>query len=361
MKKIRYALIGCGRIAPSHITAIKNNRDDIELVGVCDLEREKAEALLSANGFENIPVFDNHRELLETVRPDMCAVATSSGDHAAVAADCLKSGANTLVEKPIALSLADADMLISVANEKKLTLGVCFQNRFNKAVCSIRSAIDEGRFGRLFYGTANIRWGRDKNYYDQASWRGTWEQDGGALMNQCIHDIDLLVWMMGGKPKEVFAYTDRLNHDYIEAEDLGLAVIKFENGSYGIIEGTTDVYPKNLEETLCIFGEKGTVRAGGKAVNTIEDWIFGDRKEDVEKLKADCLESSSSVYGFGHTPLYRNFIDAVKTGAPLKATAYDGRRALEVILAVYRSAADGKPVSFPLENGATVDYKGRFK
>ena len=216
------------------------------------------------------------------------------------------------------------------------------------------------RFGLLFYGTAHIRWCRNHEYYDRASWRGTWEQDGGALMNQCIHNIDLLRWMMGGEIDEVVGMTDRLNHDYIEAEDMGIALIKFKNGSYGIVEGTTDVYPNNLEETLYIFGEKGTVKAGGQSVNVIEEWRFSDLLDDPEEVKAKFHENPPNVYGYGHTPLYADMINAIAQDRQPYVTAMDGKRALELVLAIYKSAAEGCRVKFPLEACATMDFAGRF-
>ena len=210
------------------------------------------------------------------------------------------------------------------------------------------------------HGTAHIRWARDHAYYDRAAWRGTWEQDGGALMNQCIHDIDLLRWMMGDEIDTVYGMTDRLIHPYIEAEDLGLAVIKFKNGSYGIIEGTTNIYPKNLEETLYIFGEKGTVKAGGEAVNIIEEWKFADYFGDEETVKKECSENPPNVYGFGHAKLYKNVIHAIEGKEELIADGEAGKRALELVLAIYKSAAEGKPVKLPLKECSTMDFVGRF-
>lgn len=196
----------------------------------------------------------------------------------------------------------------------------------------------------------------------QAKWRGTWEQDGGALMNQCIHDIDLLRWMMGDEVTEVVAMTDRLKHDYIEAEDFGIALIRFGNGSYGIIEGTTNVYPRNLEETLYIFGEKGTVKAGGEAVNIIEEWIFSDYLDEPEKVKRECSELPPNVYGFGHTKLYADVIEAIMENRAPYVDAYAGKRALELVLGIYQAAATGKSILFPLgENASTLDFIGRFE
>ncbi len=258
------------------------------------------------------------------------------------------------------MSLEEADAIIKASDETGVKVCACHQNRFNKSIRKIREAMEEGRFGRLFHGTAHIRWNRGEGYYKQAPWRGTWEQDGGAMMNQCIHNIDLLRWMMGDDIAEVMAYTDRLNHDYVQAEDLGLALIKFKNGSYGIVEGTTNIYPQNLEETLYIFGETGTIKAGGKSVNIIEEWHFADGKDDAEEVKAKYHENPSNVYGFGHTPLYSDVIDAIKDNRQPYIDARAGRRALELVLAIYKSAAEGRPVKLPLEHCASTDFKGRF-
>ena len=179
-------------------------------------------------------------------------------------------------------------------------------------------------------------------------------------MNQCIHNIDLLIWMMGGEPVEVMAYTDRLKHDYIEAEDLGIAVVKFANGTYGIIEGTTNVYPKNLEETLYIFGQKGTVKAGGSSVNKIEEWCFSDALDDADTVKAEFGENPPNIYGFGHTPLYADVIHAIENDHEPLVSAKDGKKALEMILAIYKSAAESRPVKFPLVECDTLEFTGRF-
>lgn len=361
MAKIRYALIGCGRISPNHIAAWQNNRDELELVAVADIVPEHMTALLDPFGLVGkVKEYTDYHELLANEHPELVAVATESGKHAAIALDAIESGASVIVEKPIALSLADADKMIAAAERKGVALCACHQNRFNKSVQKIREAVEAGRFGRLYHGTAHIRWNRGKQYYTQAPWRGTWEQDGGALMNQCIHNIDLLRWMMGDEIIEVSAYTDQLAHDYIEAEDLGLALVRFKNGAYGVIEGTTNIYPNNLEETLYLFGENGTVKAGGKSVNVIEEWRFADEQGDVETIKKECGENPPNVYGFGHTPLYADVIRAVRTGQKPYVDGQAGRRALELVLAIYRSAAEGKAVQLPLQDTATIDFKGRF-
>lgn len=356
---MKYALIGCGRISPNHIVAAKNNHLDI--VAICDLAVENMEdKILKFDLDSNIHQYTDYHEMLRQEKPELVAIATESGKHAAIALDCIEEGCNLIIEKPIALSLDDADAIIAKAKEKGVKVCACHQNRFNKSIQKIREAVEKRRFGKLLYGTAHIRWTRDYDYYARAKWRGTWEQDGGALMNQCIHDIDLLRWMMGGEVEEVVGMTDRLKHDYIDAEDLGIALIKFKNGSYGIVEGTTDVYPKNLEETLYIFGEKGTVKAGGEAVNIIEEWCFSDYMDDAEEVKKECHENPPNVYGFGHSKLYKDVVEAIESGREPYVNAKAGRDALELVLAIYQSAATGKSVKLPMQHCATVDFKGRF-
>lgn len=356
---MKYAIIGCGRISPQHIASAIEN--ELEIVALCDvipaLMGEKAEMFK----LEGVKKYTDYKEMLETEKPELIAICTESGNHATIAIDCINAGANLIIEKPIALSLADADAIIEAAETKGVKVCSCHQNRFNKSIQKIREAVEENRFGKLFHGTAHIRWNRGESYYTQAPWRGTWEQDGGALMNQCIHNIDLLRWMMGDEIVEVVAYTDNLNHDFIEAEDLGIGLVKFANGSYGIIEGTNNVYPSNLEETLYIFGATGTVKAGGKSVNIIEEWLFADGKDNAEEVKEVYAENPPSVYGFGHTPLYGDVIDAIKNDRAPYIDAHAGKRALELVLAIYKSAAEGKPVKLPLESCSTLDFKGRFK
>lgn len=356
---MRYALIGCGRISPNHFAAAQNN--ELEIVAICDLNRESMkDKALKFKLSENTRQYVDYKEMIEKEKPELVAICTESGKHAEIALFCIEHGCHCIIEKPIALSIKDADAIISASIRHHVKVSACHQNRFNKSVQIIREAIDMNRFGRLFYGTAHVRWCRDHEYYDRADWRGTWEQDGGALMNQCIHNIDLLRWMMGSEITEVSGMTDKLNHSYIEAEDLGMALIKFKNGSYGIVEGTTDVYPSNLEETLYIFGEKGTVKAGGQSVNVIEEWKFSDLLDNPEEVKARFHENPPNVYGYGHTPLYADVIQAILRDRQPYVTAMDGKRALELVLAIYKSAAEGRPVKLPLEACSTMDFAGRF-
>lgn len=358
---MKYALIGCGRISPNHVMAAKNN--GLDIVAVCDIVRENAEDKILKFDLDpnKVKVYVDYKELLKVEKPDLVAIATESGKHAAIALDCIAAGCHVIIEKPIALSLADADAIIKAGHENGVIVCANHQNRFNKSIQAISKAIEKKRFGKLLYGTAHIRWARNHEYYDRAAWRGTWEQDGGALMNQCIHDIDLLRWLMGDEVDTVYGMTDRLIHPYIEAEDLGLAVVKFKNNSYGIIEGTTNVFPKNLEETLYIFGDKGTVKAGGEAVNIIEEWRFADYFGDEEIVKKECKENPPNVYGFGHSKLYKNVIASINGEEKLLVDGEAGRRAVELVLAIYKSAAEGKPVKLPLGKCSTMDFVGRFE
>lgn len=363
---LKYALIGCGRIAPNHISAAWNNRSELRLTAVCDLLAENMEKVLEQCSIPKkernlISRYTDYKELLEIEQPQIVAIATESGYHAKIASDCIEFGCNVIIEKPMALSLTDADHLIAQAKRKGVTICACHQNRFNNSIQKIRKFLEEGKFGHLFHGAAHIRWNRGKDYYDQAPWRGTWEQDGGALMNQCIHNIDLLRWMMGDEIDEVFAYTDRLRHPYVQAEDLGIALIRFKNGAYGVVEGTTNVYPRNLEETLYIFGEKGTAKAGGKSVNVIEEWSFADNTEDIENVKAKYAENPPNVYGFGHTPLYADVISAINEGRMPYVDGEAGRRALELVLAIYKSSKERRPVKLPLKDFSTLDMIGTFE
>lgn len=356
---MKYALIGCGRISPNHIAAAKAN--NLEFAGICDIDRKMLYDKAAKFDLNDIHQYTDYKDMIETEKPELVAIATESGKHAAIALDCIDAGCNLIIEKPIALSIADANAIINASKKKGVKVCASHQNRFNKSIQKIREAIERNRFGRMFYGTAHVRWRRDWEYYTRANWRGTWEQDGGALMNQCIHNIDLLRWMMGDEIDEVVGMTDRLNHPYINAEDLGIALVRFRNGAYGIIEGTTDIYPKNLEETLYLFGEKGTVKAGGVSVNKIEEWRFSDQLDDAEDVIRQFTENPPNVYGFGHTPLYADVIDAIKNDREPYVNAEAGKRALELVLAIYKSAQEGKSVKLPLEKCATVDFIGRFK
>lgn len=357
---MKYALIGCGRISTNHIKAAVNNQ--LEIAGVCDIVPEHMETVLSKHGLEQdktISRYTDYKKMIDELQPELVSIATESGLHAEIALYCISHEVNVIIEKPMAMSIADAEEIISLSEEKHVKVSACHQNRFNIAVQEMRKALEAGRFGKLSHGSINVRWNRNKDYYTQAPWRGTWAQDGGALMNQCIHGIDLLRWTFGGEIEEVYGQTRQQFHHYLEAEDVGMAVIKFKNGAIATVEGTTNVYPKNLEETLYVFGEKGTVKIGGKSTNNIDVWDFAD-ETDADQNNKGLEEATSNVYGNGHVSLFADMIDAIKNDRKPYVDAHAGKDALELVLAIYKSQKEGKAVKFPLENFASTDMKGEF-
>lgn len=357
---MRYALIGCGRIAVNHLKAVREN--GLELVAACDLDAGKIKVLFDRAGMDSSDIrqYSDHRVMLEENELDLVAVATDSGEHARIALDCIRRGVNVIIEKPIAMSMADARQIIAEAEAHRVKVAVCHQNRFNAAAQQMHAAREAGRFGKLSHGSVHIRWNRDKAYYDQALWRGRWASDGGALMNQCIHGIDLLLWMIGSQVSEVYGVTRRQFHPYLECEDVGLAVLTFADGTAATIEGTVNVYPKNLEETLYLFGENGTAKLGGTATNTIDLWQFRDSTPE-DTASAHTAEIVPNVYGNGHARLYADMLCAIREDRPPLVDAAAGMRALEVILAIYKSQKTGNKVQLPLTDFASTDMDGMFR
>ena len=354
---MKYALIGCGMIAPSHIRAALET--GLEIAALCDINGENARRILSLIPEEirdRTAIYTDHRRMLDEIRPQLTALALGSGIKRSVACDCMSAGANVITEKPIALSLEDADAMIASAEKNRVRLCVNHQLRFCPSVRAVRAAVAGGAFGKIYHASAQVRRNRNKAYFEAAPWRGTWRDDGGTLMNQCIHYTDLLQWVLGDA-EEVFAYTDRLAHPYIEAEDMGLALVRFRSGAYASIEGTVNVYPNNLSDSMAFFGESGTVAVSGKYLDEVQRWQFADG--------TDSLSGSLEKYGIedlgeGHTPVYRDMIRAILEERDPVCSGTEGRKALELILAVYESAASGKAVRLPLRRGSTLDYSGRF-
>ncbi len=355
LSKLRMALIGCGRISSKHVEAVAENKDLVQMVACCDLILERAKSVASkieAFCGYSPEIYTDYKKLLIRDDIDFVTVATPSGSHYEIAVEAMYHHKSVLVEKPMALSTKHMDHMIELAKQKKLKLGVCFQNRFNPPIQELRKKIESGQFGRLFYGTISVRWSRNKDYYEQACWRGTWEQDGGVLMNQSTHGIDLLQWMLGGKPKRVIALTKNLNHPYIEAEDFGAAIVEFDSNVVGIIEATSNVFDKNLEEVLTVFGEHGTVKIGGLAVNRIEAWKFAG--ENTHPFMN--LPDPDTVYGKGHVPLYRDFCRSLIEDREPYISGEEGKKAVEIVLGIYKSSLEGRWVEFPLEF-STMDMK----
>lgn len=327
MSKLKFGILGCGRISSRHVDALINNKEDAELVAVYDIIEElaidkKSQYESNVEG-SNVKVYKDYNVFLNDKNIDVVTIATISGYHAQQAIDCLNHNKHILIEKPMALTLEDADKIINLGKEKNKKVCVSHQNRFIPAVQKLRRAIDEGRFGKLIHGTARTLWARDDNYYKQASWRGTKALDGGTLMNQCIHNIDLLQWMMGGEVERLCSETDTFIRN-IETEDFGAILMRFKNGAVGIVEGSVCVYPRNLEESLSIFGEKGTVVLSG---NEIKTWKFEDEK--------DYDHFGYNETNLGHIPLYKDFIKAIRLDREPLVNGEEGKKAIEIIIEAY--------------------------
>lgn len=328
VEKLKFGIIGCGRISTRHVDAIINNKDGAELVAVYDIiekfAMDKKEQYESKIKGSNVKVYTDYDEFLNDKNIDVATIATISGYHGKQAMDCLNHDKHILIEKPMTLNIEDADKIIELAKTKNKKVCVSHQNRFSPAIQRLRLAIDEGRFGKLIHGSARTLWARDDDYYKEAPWRGTKTLDGGTLMNQCIHNIDLLQWMMGGEIERILLEADTFIRN-IETEDFGAMLIRFKNGAIGVVEGSVCVYPRNLEETLSIFGEKGTVVIKN---GNIDIWKFEDER-NYDNVKLD-------VANGGHTPLYKDFIDAIKKDREPLVNGEEGKKAVEMIMKAYK-------------------------
>lgn len=356
---MKYALVGCGRVAPSHINAAVKN--GFEILAVCDIDNGHIDDMFSRAvqiDCEKIRRYSDYREMYEREAPELVSIALPSGLHADAAIEAIKRGINVIIEKPMAMSIKDADEIIRLAKEHNVKVSACHQNRFNIAVQEMRAALESGRFGKLSNAAITVRWSRGESYYSQADWRGKFESDGGTLMNQCIHGIDLLRWMCGDKLKRVYGATRRQHHPYIEAEDVGTAVFEFENGVIATVEGTVNVAGFDMEEHLTLLGEEGAVKLGGTSANTIEIWKFLDNPEDA---KDGFHEKTLNVYGNGHASLFEDVALAIKEDRQPYVDAEAGKRALEAVLAIYKSAYTGAPVELPLTDAAGIDFKDMFE
>jgi predicted dehydrogenase len=344
-------LIGCGRICIKHIIALKET--GVVCSDLIDKDLSKLAKVEDLFGYS----ISKHSDLININPFNIVVIASDSDTHFDLSFFYLKKNQHLIIEKPVSLKLGDIDKISVLSNRYKLKVTVCHQNRFNPAVQRLRASILNKKLGSLFYGVATIRWNRDQSYYNQAEWRGKWRSDGGALMNQSIHNIDLLLWMMGSPVVEVFGFIDNKNHPSIEVEDMGVALLKFANGSFGIIESSMNTYPENFEETLSIFGKNGTVVLGGKSVNKIVHWnVKDDPIDDLEKFN----EEVDSVYGNGHIALYKDFIEAIEQDREPAITLQDGRNAVEVILAIYLSSFEKRPVQLPLPaDTSTIMFEGK--
>jgi predicted dehydrogenase len=340
-KILRFGIIGCGRIAKNHLEAI-NDLPQAKLVAVCDIDET---ALKQCTDKYNCLGYKDYKDILANPEIDIINICTPSGLHARQSIDAMERGKHVIVEKPMAMSLYEADAMIAAAKNNNVKLVVMHQNRFNKAIIKLRKAVEAGNFGKFTHGSAQIRWNRNDDYYKQSPWRGTWEHDGGCLLNQSIHNIDLLQWMLGAV-ESVFAYT-ATNIRPIQAEDTAVIALKFQNGALGTIEAATTLYPKNLEETLSIFGTTGTAVVGGIAVNKIKIWRFPNQDEAAEI--AEITKEPPNVYGFGHANVIEDMINAITENRQPVIPGIEGKKALEIILAIYHSVRLKKEITLPLQ------------
>jgi len=342
-RKIRFALVGCGRIAASHIAAIKAHHERCELVDVCDVD---ASVLADAVAKTGAAGHASLEDMMAATRADCVVLASPSGLHSAQAIRVAAGGRHVMTEKPMATRWQDGLAMVRACDLAHTRLFVVKQNRHNRTLQTLKRAIEARRFGRIYMVSVNVFWSRPQSYYDSAKWRGTWEFDGGAFMNQASHYVDLLDWLIG-PVESVMAYTGTLARR-IEVEDTGAAALKWRNGAIGSINVTMLTYPKNLEGSITVLGEAGTVRIGGVAVNEIQRWEFAEPHE-MDAQIAEANYQTTSVYGHGHPLYYDNVIRTLRGEAEAETDGREGLRSLELLIAMYRSARDGRRVNLPLE------------
>jgi len=338
---VRVALVGCGRISRNHLEAI-GRVEGIELVAVADADVSRAQAVAAEHG---VPAFGSLEEMLATVPSDLVSICSPSGLHPQHGILAARAGRHVLTEKPMAISLAGADDLVQACDAAGVHLFVVKQNRLNPPIQLLRRAVDKGRFGRIYSANVTVRWTRPQEYYDAEPWRGTWEFDGGAIMNQASHYVDLMQWLVG--PVESVMAKTATQARGIEAEDSGVALLNFRSGALGVIEVSVLTYPRNLEGSITILGEKGSVKIGGTAVNRVEHWLFAEYDDD-DKLVEAANTNPPTVYGFGHEGYYRNMLPVLRGQAKPDTDGRAGRKSLELILGIYESAKTGREVPIPL-------------
>lgn len=340
MSNLKFGIVGCGKIAKRHANLLsKGEIPGAELSSVCDLDRRRADAFASEFG---VKAFYDPNKMAESKMIDALTILTPSGFHAKNVVDLAPFGKPIVVEKPMALRLGDADEVIRACDQHGVKLFVVKQNRFNVPVVQLSNALRENRFGKLVLGTVRLRWCRPQAYYDEAPWRGTWEHDGGVLTNQASHHIDLLVWMMG-EVESVFAKSSKALAN-IEAEDTAVVTLKFRNGALGVIEATTATRPNDLEGSLSILGEKGSVVVGGFAANHLSTWQFSDTRPEDEDIFEKHGSNPKHAFGYAHMKYYEHVVDCIRNNKQQLVDGLGGRKSLELISAIYESIETGKEI-----------------
>ncbi|EIO3975971.1 TPA: gfo/Idh/MocA family oxidoreductase [Vibrio vulnificus] len=341
-RKIRIAVVGCGRISKNHFGSIEQLTTEYELVAVCD---NNPEVLLEHTSKYQVPGYASIDELLINEDLDLVTLCTPSGIHASQTIKAAKAKVHVITEKPMATKWEDGLEMVRVCEEAGVRLFVVKQNRRNSTLRLLKRAMTEKRFGKIHMVHLNVFWTRPQEYYDRAAWSGTWHMDGGAFMNQATHYVDLMHWLIGPVEK-VHAITS--THREIEVEDTGVVNIKWRNGALGSMAVTMCTYPNNLEGSITILGEKGTVRIGGLAVNDIQEWKFDESKDYDQEVEFANYETTS-VYGFGHPPYFKNVADVLRGLAEPETDGREGLKSLELLISIYRSARDHKEVGLPLD------------
>ena len=340
--EIGFALVGCGRVARKHVDAIAQT-PGARLLAVCDREPARAEPLARSLGVGHF--YDAEDMISRTPGVDVVCVLTPTGWHAETVLEVAALGKHVVVEKPMALTLADADAMIAACERAGVHLFVVKQNRYNAPIQRVRRALDAGRFGKLVMGTARIRWTRRQDYYDQDDWRGSFRLDGGVLANQGSHYIDLLSWMLG--PIEAVTAMTATRLVDIETEDTAGALLRFASGALGIVEATTATRPVDLEGSLSVLGERGAVVVGGFAVNEITAWRFDSPAPEDSTVMLESRTIPDSVHGFGHRALIANVVAALRREPHALVDGREGRKSVEILNAIYESAVEHREVALP--------------
>ena len=355
-RPVRIAFVGCGRIATKHIASILQHHDRARLVALCDplperlaaassfLADQAAEAGLA---IEPPSLHTSYAELLAAEhRADLVVLATPSGLHAQQAIVAAETGYHVMSEKPMATRWADGQAMVKACDRAGVRLFVVKQNRFNSTIQLVRRQLEAGRFGRLAMVTANVFWTRPQAYYDNDAWRGTWEFDGGALMNQASHYVDLLDWLIG--PVQSVSASMATIGRRIEVEDTAALQLRWRNGCLGTMAVTMLTYPRDLEGSITILGETGSVKVAGAALNRITHWQFADSQSDDGAVEESGYQPSS-VYGFGHPHYYANVLASLQGDGEALCDGREGLRSLELLIGAYRSARDGVTTHLPLD------------
>lgn len=360
MKSYSMGIVGCGKISENHIKAAQSL--GIKIAFLVDINLERINQLITIYKLNSVRIYNNYVSVFkDDLNVDFVSIATSSGLHYSISKDFIDKGFNVLIEKPITLSLFEVDSLYDLSQSKRVKVAVIHPNRFIESVNILKMALDSNELGTIFNSTLNIRLNRGADYFNQAKWRGTWDLDGGGiLMNQGLHNIDLFLWLLNLPINKLTSIIKNLYHPYIEAEDLAISTLEFQNGALGLIEATTNIYKKNYEESLVIFGSKGTVKLSGKSLSKIEFWDTEMNPNVIEPHTKFNISSQPDLSNL-HVPVFKDFLECIKVNKEPKVTIHEAKKSLELIYAIYLSALNNQSIYFPAKNIDSKFFKGKFK